>query len=277
MPVLTRCPDCHRLLKVKEELAGKKVRCPNCGVPVRVPASQPDIALEAAAKPLPEPPAAPPVEDIPMSAAEVVLPDSREIARSGIDRTRKPAPLESVQVEPPALDLVEDVEPPSVKHRPFPGVVKFAGVVWILFGCAVLTVSFLGLALIVLLMIADLNRSDLIAYFMGALCQVTLWLFFGGVFLFVGIQSARGRATDTLGNGIGSILIGFLSGAWGAYHLNQFITGEVQYMVRQLLFFGIGLSGFMALFFAGLMALAGRKRYKAWRREKKAAQQSARR
>src|SRR5262249_54884137 len=33
------CPHCSRALKVKEELAGKKAKCPACGQPVTIPGS----------------------------------------------------------------------------------------------------------------------------------------------------------------------------------------------------------------------------------------------
>ena len=39
-------------------------------------------------------------------------------------------------------------------------------------------------------------------------CAMVFALLFGGGFVFVGVQSIRGTASDTLGNGIGSILLG---------------------------------------------------------------------
>lgn len=36
MPIATAC-DCGKSGKVKEELAGKKVRCPGCGHSINVP------------------------------------------------------------------------------------------------------------------------------------------------------------------------------------------------------------------------------------------------
>ena len=52
MTILLRCPSCQQPLKVKEELAGKKVKCPGCGVPVPVPLpkadSEPEVEMMVA-------------------------------------------------------------------------------------------------------------------------------------------------------------------------------------------------------------------------------------
>lgn len=45
-----KCPNCHKLLTVKDDLAGKKGKCPNCGTLVRIPA----IPFELAPAPSPE-------------------------------------------------------------------------------------------------------------------------------------------------------------------------------------------------------------------------------
>src|SRR5262249_31705338 len=39
-PIAFECPDCRRKLKVKAEQAGKKGKCPHCGVAVEVPRPQ---------------------------------------------------------------------------------------------------------------------------------------------------------------------------------------------------------------------------------------------
>ena len=36
--ILVACTACGKKLKVKEELVGKRVKCPHCGAAVRVPA-----------------------------------------------------------------------------------------------------------------------------------------------------------------------------------------------------------------------------------------------
>ena len=34
------CAGCGKVLRVKEELSGKKVKCPNCGKPALVPGAE---------------------------------------------------------------------------------------------------------------------------------------------------------------------------------------------------------------------------------------------
>jgi hypothetical protein len=45
MPISLQCP-CDRKLRVKEELAGRKVRCPECKQILRVPAPEPEKSDE---------------------------------------------------------------------------------------------------------------------------------------------------------------------------------------------------------------------------------------
>jgi hypothetical protein len=45
------CPSCEHRLKVKDELAGRKVKCPSCGGGVLVPADEKDEDEAAAARP----------------------------------------------------------------------------------------------------------------------------------------------------------------------------------------------------------------------------------
>jgi hypothetical protein len=40
MPISVSCPDCDKSLKVKDELAGKKIRCPDCSGVVPIPAKK---------------------------------------------------------------------------------------------------------------------------------------------------------------------------------------------------------------------------------------------
>ena len=39
-----QCPACTKALKLKDELAGKKLKCPSCGKPVAVPQSTATLA-----------------------------------------------------------------------------------------------------------------------------------------------------------------------------------------------------------------------------------------
>src|SRR5436309_357034 len=80
----------------------------------------------------------------------------------------------------------QELLPPA--YPAYPRVVRIAGNIWIIFG-GLLLLNLIGGAVL------------------GALCGV--------VFIYVGIQSAQGRARDTLENGIGSIIFGLLNLGFG--------------------------------------------------------------
>ena len=42
MTILFRCSNCQKPLKVKDELAGKKIKCPSCAAAVPVPKASPE-------------------------------------------------------------------------------------------------------------------------------------------------------------------------------------------------------------------------------------------
>src|SRR5437016_3520984 len=76
------CPSCCKLLKVKEELAGKRGKCPDCGTAITVPAAS-------------ESPVAAP------SGLDGMRGPSVEASRIGQGRTKPPAP--GTPAEPPTL------------------------------------------------------------------------------------------------------------------------------------------------------------------------------
>jgi hypothetical protein len=92
----------------------------------------------------------------------------------------------------------------------------------------------------------------------------------GAVFCHVGLQSVQGKAKDTLGNGIGSLILGLLQGGLGI-----FLAVGAPLLVGQNVLIagilgGIAILGGSGLIAAGVLALIGRKRYKAWRRAQNA-------
>jgi hypothetical protein len=302
MPLFIRCPDCQKLLKIKEELGGKKVKCPQCGNPVRVPLGEPKPVIEEGVDLLPEA-ASPPSQDVALSAAEVILPDvpSRGTITPISDRNvRMNRPL--IRQEPEEVEQLDEVETP-VKQIAFPAVVTIAGMIWIFFGLIILLATFASLALAVMALanaspttstpgqigsnsqvsgtFANLSSREY-----GTFCCYGLALLFGAVFLNVGIQSVRGRAVDTLGNGLGSFLFGLIFGGWGSMLLLAGTAGSIATpsdkagnvgALVMLIVGGLYVLGGLLLLPAGLMALIGRGRYKAWRKAKKAARQPARR
>lgn len=54
MPLRLGCQNCGRLLSIKDELAGKRIKCPHCGTAQKVPLAAP--AEEEAPPSPPEPP-----------------------------------------------------------------------------------------------------------------------------------------------------------------------------------------------------------------------------
>ncbi len=126
--------------------------------------------------------------------------------------------------------------PPSAAK--FPMIVLAAGIIWIVVGSAILLGAFV-LAVLVSLLPRDEGRTLLL---MVGLCFSP----FGVAFIFVGVQTVRGTAADTLGNGIGSIIF---SGLFGWLDLTQPICWPG-----------------LALIVAGVLALVGRSKYKIWRK-----------
>jgi hypothetical protein len=121
-----------------------------------------------------------------------------------------------------------------------PGVVKAAGIIWIVVGA-------LGVL------------GQLLSLGGGFRPQNIAGLVISVAFLIVGIQTITGKAKDTLGNGIGSIVIGLLNGAFLVY-VTSALPGALAGVA--LLF---GAPVVLGLIAGGILALAGRARYKEWR------------
>jgi hypothetical protein len=47
MPIIVDCPDCGGRFKARDELAGRRVKCPKCGEAVKVPADEEEPAVAA--------------------------------------------------------------------------------------------------------------------------------------------------------------------------------------------------------------------------------------
>jgi hypothetical protein len=135
---------------------------------------------------------------------------------------------------------------------PFPGKVLAAGIIWIIAG----GLQLLGAAILLFAALV-LSGSGLGSLFAGpAMCLGLFVGLIGAAFLLVGTQTVRGTAADTLGNSIGSIILGALGVAVGLANMSA----------------GRGLDGFMnvlsggGLITAGVLALIGRTDYKVWKR-----------
>ena len=134
--------------------------------------------------------------------------------------------------------------------------VTFASIMWIAFGCF----SLLGAAFIIAgsLMV---GATDGPARFILALLLGLVPSGLAAAFIFVGVQTLRRKARDTIGNGIGSIALGLL------YSAPMLIRSDSDLGAAA----AQGLAFLAALLVAaGILALVGRNRYKGWREAQKA-------
>ena len=128
-----------------------------------------------------------------------------------------------------------------------PAAVLWAGILWIVYGV-------LQLVGIVLNMLSPPVN----------LPQIGCTLLFGIAFLFVGYQTVTGTAKDTLGNAIGSLILGLLVALLAVMILAGGQQLQIDPRVRLAAAISAALSAAL-LIVAGVLALAGRADYRAWR------------
>jgi len=128
----------------------------------------------------------------------------------------------------------------NVSVGPNATLAKVAGWVWVSYG------ALLGLVLLVMAAVP----------IPGGWVLLLVLLFGSSIFAYVGSQTVRGKAKDTLGNGIGSIVFG-LFGLQAA--ISTLTADGDPYRA-----FGSLLAG-LILLVAGVIALIGRSSYKRWR------------
>ncbi len=164
--------------------------------------------------------------------------------------------------------VIPDGEPPRKKKpaseendtesKPpaFPMTVTLAGIAWIGIGGLIILMSFV-IVMALLFQVRPDETGTVVERVMGvAVCITAILGLFGGAFIFVGVESVRGRARDTLGNGIGSLIFAVLQ-------LGVAIGNAGSDSFRQAGINGVCGLGFLA---AGILALMGRSQYKAWRK-----------
>ena len=148
----------------------------------------------------------------------------------------------------------DEAHPELARTPEYPMAVTLAGLAWIAFGALILFNLVILLAS-VLSLSAQVQAEERGAAVAGGFCGGLMLALFGAVFIHVGIQSVRGTARDTLGNGIGSILFGLIN----------FVSAAVQSNAGHGIQAGIGVLIGTGLVTAGVLALMGRTDYKAWR------------
>jgi hypothetical protein len=163
-------------------------------------------------------------------------------------------------------DFDEEEEMSEEAVVPFPGTVRIAGIIWIVIGGLILLNAVANL-IITSALAAGQNPGAAAA---GGSCPAVVGALIGLAFIFVGQQSVRGTARDTLGNGIGSLGIGLLVSGVGVLAVLGGAAVAGQQAGQQgmiLLIIGIvNLFGGIGLLTAGLLALIGRGRYREWKR-----------
>jgi hypothetical protein len=287
----TRCPGCQKLLKMKPELAGKKVKCPNCGQPVRVPvpvpAQEPEAVVVAEAETKRAAPAPPPVV---LEVAEVEEVEAVEEVTPARPRVH-PDPLR------PQRGQGEDGPPPAARKVPFPASVTMAGLLWILFGLACIGISLVSVVLIVNAQnkpqtntvakpapgsgqASNPQEQGLNPYGVGVIIGLVLRFLFGVAFLIAGVQSMNGTARGTMRTGVSSIVLGIVVGGlialnFAIKYMDQtvdFSKTDVEGEVLNLII-GAVLCGLLLL--GGLLGISGHSRYVEWRTAEKARKAAA--
>jgi LSD1 subclass zinc finger protein len=178
-------------------------------------------------------------------------------------------PLETVEAKVPEaipLESASDLDnprPPRLRDAPdpftrddeppFPVVVTIAGISWIVFG-ALIVLSVLGLIAFAALASGQARNNELAT--VTALTIAGFLGLFAIGFIFVGVQSVRGTAPGTVGNGIGSIVYALLN----CFGLMMFI-GQHRYVEAATAVLVV-----LGLFVAGILALVGTPNYRAWKR-----------
>jgi len=141
---------------------------------------------------------------------------------------------------------------PGGPRRSMPAAVLWAGILWIVYGV-------LQLISILLAVIPAVQAGQ-----SPVTPQTGCSLLFGIAFLFVGYQTVTGTAKDTLGNAIGSLILGLLAALLAVMILAGGQQLQIDPRVRLAAAISAGLSATL-LIVAGVLALAGRADYRAWR------------
>lgn len=109
--MLMVCTNCKNKMKVPDEAAGKKTKCPSCGTVLRIPEAPAAAAPAAPPKPAPKPAPPPPSEP-----EEVVEEDVTEVVEEIAPISKGPPPV-SAKKRPPIDEDDEEEDRPRRKAR----------------------------------------------------------------------------------------------------------------------------------------------------------------
>ena len=132
MPITVQCGSCKKRLTAKEKLAGRKVKCPQCGavltIPEAGPTPQPGAAPRSASTrptPSPVPKAAPPMNDlldeIPLAATTETMPGPGAGMDNLLDEIPLASPPDAASAAAPASSPSTGVKCPSCEASMEPG------------------------------------------------------------------------------------------------------------------------------------------------------------
>jgi hypothetical protein len=156
----------------------------------------------------------------------------------------------------------------------YPLTVRLAAIAWIAFGCLMLLVS-MTTCLLRLEMIGAAGEAARQAgapargagpEAVGGVCGSIIQVVFAVAFIGVGIHTALGKARDTLGNAIGSIVFGLLGLGCGGLMIVGGVAMGGAVPIALAIAGGVNVLTGLGLIAVGIMAVVGRGRYLAWRR-----------
>ena len=171
----------------------------------------------------------------------------------------------------------DELETDERVTRNFPGGVMAAGIIWIGIGALQLLGSMFNLASL------GANQQAGAQGAPGASSGICCGFLIGLAFLYCGVQTVTGKAKDTLGNSIGSLLLGTLEVVAGialAILVGALAGagGNAQFGAGIAIIIGaiVGIFGSI-LILAGILGLVGRKGYLDWRAENAPGERNRRR
>lgn len=158
----------------------------------------------------------------------------------------------------------DDDEEPEAEERPrFPGIVMAAGVIWIAVG----SLAFINGILSVVMAGANAANGGGGANAGSPCCGIIIAI----AFISCGYQTVTGKAKDTLGNSIGSMVMGliYLAVGIGFALIGAGVFGNVNALpiAPEAIIVVAILTGLMGTAHeaAGVFALIGRRAYREWR------------
>ncbi len=186
----------------------------------------------------------------------ILKPDTRSLEPSG-----RAKPSQETERDPAQL----------VKKTPFPKALRFSYGVWILIGVLMMISAVVNIGLTSSNLANQRQPTDdAMAAFAAACIQGLLSLAIGVVFIYVGQSTRTGKAKDVLGNGVGSVIFGVIQMVYFILLMPQALR-----LLSNDVHVGLGIASIVVaslsaifgslLFLAGMIALAQRQRYKAWR------------